>query len=78
MFERDAPVVSGFGFEQEASQGIKNLLVSENSSAAAESRTLFRFDGKVYRESQCYEVSIDNGSEKIEKVSCKETLRPAR
>ena len=78
MFERDAPVVSGFGFEQEASQGIENLLVSENSSAAAESRTLFRFDGKVYRESQCYEVSIDNGSEKIEKVSCKETLRPAR
>jgi hypothetical protein len=72
MFEQEAPIVSGFGFEQEASGGIKNFLVSANSSTAKESRTLFKFDGKVYRQSQCFEVSIDDAvTEKIEKVSCK-------
>jgi len=72
MFEEKAPIVSGFGFEQEASEGIKNFLVSANGSAAKESRRLFKFDGKVYRQSQCYEVSIDYpAAEKIEKVSCK-------
>ena len=72
MFEREAPIVSGFGFEQEVSGGIKNFLVSANSSAAEESRTLFKFDGKVYRQSQCYKISIDDAAaEKIEKVSCK-------
>ena len=72
MFEEKAPIVSGFGFEQETSGGIKNFLVSANSSAAKESRRSFKFDGKVYRQSQCYEVSIDYpAAEKIEKVSCK-------
>jgi len=46
------------GFEQEGSGGIKNFLVSANSSAAKESRILFKFDGKVYRQSQCYEGPI--------------------
>jgi len=78
MFEREAPVVSGFGFEREASQGIKDFLVSENSSAATESRTVFKFDGMVYRESRCYEVSIDSASEKIETVPCKGTRLPTR
>jgi hypothetical protein len=58
MFEQQAPIVSGFGFEQEGSWGIKNFLVSANSSAAKESRILFKFDGKVYRQSQCYEGPI--------------------
>jgi hypothetical protein len=72
MFEQEAPTVSGFGFEQEASGGIKNFLVSANSSATRESRTLFKFDGKTYRPSECYEVSIDGAAaEKIEKVPCK-------
>ncbi len=72
MFEEKAPIVSGFGFEQETSGGIKNFLVSANSSAAKQSWRSFKFDGKVYRQSQCYEVSIDYpAAEKIEKVSCK-------
>src|SRR6185437_8702566 len=32
MFEQQAPIVSALGFEQEASGGIKNLLVSANTS----------------------------------------------
>lgn len=71
MFDQEAPIVSGFGFEREANEGIKNFLVSANSSAAKESRILFKFDGKVYRQSQCFEVSIDYGTAEIEKVSCK-------
>ena len=72
MFEREAPIASGFGFEPQASGGIKNFVVSANSSASKESRTLFEFDGKVYRQSECYEVSVDGAAaEKIEKVPCK-------
>lgn len=72
MFEREAPIVSGFGFDQEGSGGIRNFLVSASSSAAEESRTLYKFDGKVYRQSQCYKILIDDAAaEKIEKVSCK-------
>ena len=72
MFEREAPIVSGFGFEQEGSGGIRNFVVSAHGSAAEESRTLFKFDGKVYRQSQCYKISIgDAAAEMIEKVACK-------
>jgi hypothetical protein len=71
LFEEEAPIVSGFGFEEEAGGGIKNFLVSTNSSAAAEKRILFKFDGKVYRQSECYEVWIDGAAERIEKVPCK-------
>jgi hypothetical protein len=71
MFEQEAPIVSGFGFEQETAGAIKNFLVSANSSATKQRRVLFKFDGKVYRQSECYEVSIDGAAEKIEKVPCK-------
>lgn len=72
MFEREAPIASGLGFEQEGSGGIKNFVVNANSSAAEESRTLFKFDGKVYRQSQCYKISTgDAATERIEKVACK-------
>ena len=72
MFVQESPIVSGFAFEEDSSQGVKDFLVSASSSAAKESRTLFKFDGEVYRQSKCYEVSIDHaGAEKIEKVPCK-------
>lgn len=72
MFDQEAPIVSEFAFEGDSGQGVKDFLVSANSSAAKESRTLFKFDGEVYRQSECYEVSIDHaGAEKIEKVPCK-------
>ena len=71
LFGQEAPIVSGFGFAQEVAGGIKNLLVSANSSAANESRILFKFDGKVYRQNECYEVWVDGAAENIEKVPCK-------
>lgn len=72
LFEREAPIVSGLRFEQEATRGIKNLLVSANSSAAKESRILFKFDGNFYRQSECYDVSVNGAApEKIDKVPCK-------
>jgi len=71
LFNEEAPIVSGFGFEEGTSKGIRNFLASANSSAATESRKLYEFDGKVYRTSQCYEVSVDGATEKIEKVPCK-------
>ena len=70
MFEQKAPIVSGFGFQQEATAGIKNFLVSANSSAGKEALTLFKFDGKVYHQSECYDVSADN-AEARKSVPCK-------
>lgn len=72
MFDQESPIVSKFAFEGNSGQGVKDFLVSANGSAAKESRTLFKFDGKVYRQSECYEVLIDQaGAEKIERVPCK-------
>jgi hypothetical protein len=70
MFEQKPPIVSGFGFQQEATRGIKNFLVSVNSSAGKEALTLFKFDGKVYHQSECYDVSADN-AEARKSVPCK-------
>lgn len=71
MFEQEAPIVSGLGFEQEASGGIKNLLASANTSAETERRILFTFDGRIYRQSECYKVWFDGASESIDKIPCK-------
>jgi hypothetical protein len=71
MFAKEAPILSEFKFEQDENQGIKNLLVSSALSANTQQRTLFKFDGKVYRKSDCYEVSQDGGAEKVVHVPCK-------
>jgi hypothetical protein len=43
-----------------------------SSSAAKESRILFKFDGNFYRQSECYDVSVNGAApEKIEKAPCK-------
>jgi hypothetical protein len=72
LFDHEAPIVSGFGFEQDAAGGIKNFLVSANNSAAKENRILFKFDGKFYRQSECFDVSVNGAAvEKIKNVPCK-------
>jgi hypothetical protein len=74
LFDQEAPIASGFAFEDEATGGIKNFLVSANSSTAKESRILFRFDGKFYRQNECYDVSVNApGADQIQKVPCKST-----
>ena len=45
----EAPVVEGFSFGPEATQGIKDLHVQANSSAEKSSSRTYRFDGKFYR-----------------------------
>ena len=72
LFGQEAPIISGFGFEGESSQGIRNFFASANSSAAEESRTLYKFDGKFYRPSACFDVFVNaNGTAKTETVRCK-------
>ena len=72
LFEQEAPIVSGFGFDQETTNGVKNFLVSANTSATKESRILFKFDGKFYRQSECYQASLNvTARERIQKVPCK-------
>lgn len=72
LFEHEAPVVSQFGFDQQTTGGIKDFLVSANSSARKESRILFKFDGKFYRQKECYDVWIDDaGAENSEIAGCK-------
>ena len=72
LFEQEAPILSAFGFQEGTNFGIKNLIVSSNSSAQKEHRILFKFDGKYYRQSDCYDVSINApAAEKVVKVSCK-------
>lgn len=45
-----APVVEGFSFGPEGTQGIKDLHVQANSSADKSSSGTYRFDGKFYRQ----------------------------
>lgn len=72
LFEQDAPIVSLFGFDQQTTGGIKNFLVGANTSGEKEIRILFKFDGKFYRKSECYDVSVNPAAaEKILKLPCK-------
>lgn len=57
MFDGQAPVASGFGFAQESSNGLKNFVIAANQSAESEKYAVYKFDGKLYRASQCYEKS---------------------
>jgi hypothetical protein len=54
LFEKEAPIASGFGFAQESRNGIKNFVVAANLSAESERYTVYAFDGKFYKASQCY------------------------
>jgi hypothetical protein len=72
LFDHEAPIVSGFGFEHEAAAGIRNLFVSANGSGSTEHRILFKFDGNFYRQSECYEVSGNGAAaDKAKRVACK-------
>src|SRR3989442_850263 len=55
-FAQEAPIASGFGFEQQSSHGIKNLVLTSHWSAGTSLYTVFHFDGKVYAQTDCYTV----------------------
>jgi hypothetical protein len=67
MLDERAPVASGFGFGPESSNGFKNFVIAANQSAESEKYAVYKYDGKLYRTSQCYEKS----NAQIKTVSCK-------
>lgn len=67
MFDEQAPIASGFGFGPESNNGLKNFVISANQSADLEKYTVYKFDGKLYRASQCYEKN----KAQLKAVSCK-------
>jgi len=67
MFEKEAPIASGFGFAQESSKGIKDFVVVSNTSADSETYVIYKSDGKIYRADMCYEKT----KTQVKTVSCK-------
>jgi hypothetical protein len=71
LFDDEAPIVSGLGFEHATTLSIENLLVRMNRSAQEELWILFKFDGRHYRQGHCYNVSVKAaGAEDFMKVPC--------
>ncbi len=72
MFEGEAPIASGFGFEQEMNQGIRNFVIVSHISAASAGYVEYKFDGSFYRASQCYTLSHSDSGEEVRKdIPCK-------
>jgi hypothetical protein len=67
MFDEQAPIASGFGFGPESSNGLKNFVIAANLSAEMEKYAVYKFDGKLYRASQCFEKN----KAQLKAVSCK-------
>jgi len=65
MFQRQAPIISAFGFADHTSRGIRDLVTLAHTSAETSSYDVFAFDGIFYREAECYELSgVGNNAEK--------------
>lgn len=71
LFDGEAPIVSGFGFSSEATGGIRDFYVSSEISAGKEAQIQYKLGGRVYRQSECYEVARDGAAEKVKKAACK-------
>lgn len=56
LFRDTAPIAGGFGFEQQATKGIPNLVLSTHISADETGYSVFTYDGKLYSSSNCYRV----------------------
>jgi hypothetical protein len=69
LFAGQAPLASGFGFDEPASHGIKRLVISSNASAEAGEYRVYEFDGRFYRAAQCYQASKSgtNGTKQLMK-----------
>jgi len=72
LFKNQAPIASGFGFDEKTTNGIQRFVVAANSSAADSKYVVYDFDGKFYRESACYSRHDESGEKPhIQQVSCK-------
>ncbi|MDP9160437.1 MAG: hypothetical protein M3O09_09445 [Acidobacteriota bacterium] len=67
MFEKQAPIVSGYAFGQQRDHGIEDFIGAEHISAEISSYAVFTFDGKFYRLTECYQRDGDNP---VKKVPC--------
>jgi len=67
MFEKQAPIVSGYAFGNERNHGIETFIGLGNISAEVSSYVVFTFDGDFYRVMACYQRDSDNP---VKKVPC--------
>jgi hypothetical protein len=67
LFRGQAPVASGFGFEQQAKLGIRNLVLSSHVSSDETDYAVFTYTGRVYSSSRCYHAIAGHSLE----VACK-------
>ena len=56
LFKDQAPIASGFGFQEKMSHGIRRLVMSVNFSAGRAEYWVYDFDGQFYGRTQCYEA----------------------
>jgi hypothetical protein len=73
MFQRQAPIISAFGFAEHRSRGIRDLATLAHASAETSSYNVFTFDGNFYREAECYELSgvgNDEAKRRSRKLPC--------
>ena len=52
----DAPIGDGFGFLRQSTRGLPDFVVRSNLSAAASRFVVYKFDGLLYRATQCYDA----------------------
>jgi hypothetical protein len=67
LFRGQAPLASGFGFELQARQRIRNLVLSSHVSADETDYAVFTYNGRAYASSRCYHVIAGHTVE----VACK-------
>jgi hypothetical protein len=65
MFEKQAPIVSGYAFGKERNDGIENFIGAGHISAQVSNYVVFTFEGKFYRLTECYQKEGDNPVKKI-------------
>lgn len=69
LFDGQAPVVSRAGLVRQ-NAGVRDLVTAAHVSAGREQWTQYRFDGHVYRRTECYQV--DGGTMgRRERVPCR-------
>jgi hypothetical protein len=69
MFDGEAPVVSRAGLVRQ-NAGVRDLVTTAHLSAEREQWTQYRFDGHLYRRTECYRVDSGATSRRAERVAC--------
>lgn len=65
MFEEHAPMIAGFAFTKEQSHGVENFIGVGHMSPESTTYVVFRFDGRFYRLTDCYERYGDHSAKKV-------------